>query len=116
MQRAQRASDDFTRQGAVEGLGSATYVQDAFTKPEGTIIGPLGIADGKAVVKVISHTPASMADLPAQRAAIRDELKSKKGRDRTALFEAGLRDALVKQGKIKIHQDVINRLTANYRG
>ena len=111
-----KSSDEFTRQGAVEGLGSASYVQDAFTKPDGTIIGPLGISDGRAVVKVISHSQANMADLPAQRAAIRDEIKNRKGRDRSALFEAGLRDALIKQGKIKIHQDVINRITANYRG
>ncbi len=47
---------------------------------------------------------------------LRDEIKSQKARDRNSLFEAGLRDALIKQGKIKIHQDVINRLLASYRG
>jgi hypothetical protein len=32
------------------------------------------------------------------------------------LFEEGIRDQLVKQGKVKIHQDVINRLVSSYRG
>jgi len=110
-----KTSDDFTRNGAVEGLGSAAYLKDVFTKPDGSLIGPLGIADGRVVVKVVSHTPADMSQLAAQRSAIRDEIKGRKARDRSQLFEAGLRQSLIKQGKIKIHQDVITRLTANYR-
>jgi hypothetical protein len=46
--------------------------------------------------------------------ALRDEIKSQKARDRNSLFEAGLREALIKQGKIKIHQPVIDRLLAGY--
>jgi peptidyl-prolyl cis-trans isomerase D len=111
-----KASDSFTRQGAVEGLGSASYVPDAFTKPAGTIVGPLGIPEGRVVVKVISQSAADMSQFLAQRSGIRDELKSNRARERSSLFEAGLRESLVKQGKIKIHQDVISRLTANYRG
>jgi hypothetical protein len=56
-----------------------------------------------------------MSQLPAQRNAIRDEIKSQRARDRYTLFESGVKDMLIKQGKIKIHQDVINRLVANYR-
>jgi hypothetical protein len=68
------------------------------------------------VAKVISHVDPDPAKLPEQRVALRDEIKSQKARDRNSLFEAGLRDALIKQGKIKIHQDVINRLLASFRG
>ena len=50
-----------------------------------------------------------------QRVQIRDEIKGQKGRDRNTLFDAGLRDTLVKQGKIKYHNDVISRLLASYR-
>ena len=32
------------------------------------------------------------------------------------LFEAGLRQHLIKEGKVKIHQDVVNRLVASYHG
>ena len=35
--------------------------------------------------------------------------------ERNALFENGVKDMLIKQGKIKIHQDVINRLISSYR-
>jgi peptidyl-prolyl cis-trans isomerase D len=111
-----RTSDDFTREGAVEGLGSASYVQEAFTKPDGSLLGPLGIADGRVVIRVLSHSPADMSQLAAQRDALRDEILSRKERDRGVLFEAGVRERLIKEGKIRIHQDVVNRLTASYRG
>ena len=46
---------------------------------------------------------------------IRDEIKSQRARERNTLFETGVRDMLIKEGKIKINQDVINRLIGNYR-
>ena len=56
-----------------------------------------------------------MSQLPAQRNIIRDDIKSQRARERNTLFESGVKDMLIKQGKVKIHQDVINRLIANYR-
>jgi hypothetical protein len=56
-----------------------------------------------------------MTQLAAMRGTIRDEIKSQKAKERNTLFESGLKDMLIKQGKIKIHQDVITRLIANYR-
>jgi hypothetical protein len=67
------------------------------------------------VAVVIAHIHPDLSKLPEQRAAIRDEIKSQKARERNSLFEAGVKDALTKQGKIKIHQDVLSRLIANYR-
>jgi len=110
-----KTSDEFARNGTVDGLGSASYVSEAFLKPDGTLLGPLNTPDGTVIAKVISHAQPDMSKLPAERDSIRDELKSQKARDRNALFETGVRDALIKEGKVKIHQDVINRLIANYR-
>jgi len=111
-----KTPDAFDRQGAVEGLGQASYISQAFLTPDGTILGPVGLPDGRVVVKVVAHVPPDMSQLPAQQSMIRDELKGKKARERNDLFEAGLREQLVKEGKIKIHQDVLNRLVANYHG
>lgn len=111
-----KTSDDVTRAGAIEGLGSASYIQEAFSDPDGTIFGPIPTPDATVVAKVVSHVQPDMSKLAEQRTAIRDELKSQKGRDRDALFEAGLRQALQKDGKIKVHEDVIKRLIASYQG
>jgi peptidyl-prolyl cis-trans isomerase D len=109
-------SDEFTRTGSVEGIGSASYILDAFAKPDGALFGPATSPDGTIVGKVVAHVPADMTKMAEQRNAIRDELKQQKARDRNTIFDAGLRDALIKQGKIKYHQDVIKRLIASYAG
>jgi peptidyl-prolyl cis-trans isomerase D len=111
-----KTSTEVDRAGKIEGLGIASYVSEGFSKPDGTIFGPVGVPDGGTIVaKVISHSDADMSQLAAQRSEIRDEIKSQKARERNTLFESGLKDMLIKQGKIKIHQDVITRLIANYR-
>jgi peptidyl-prolyl cis-trans isomerase D len=111
-----KTSEAVDRNGAVEGLGPASMLPDAFTKPVGTIIGPNGISDSKVVAKVVEKIPADMSGLAAARAGIRDQIKSEKSRTRNTLFEEGVRDTLIKEGKVKIHQNVINRLIASYHG
>jgi len=111
-----KTSSEVTRQGAIEGLGSASSLVEAFTKPAGSLIGPVTMLDAKVVAKIAARTDADMSGLAAQRDALRDELKNKQAQERERLFEEGLRQALIREGKIKIHQDVITRLTANYRG
>jgi hypothetical protein len=53
--------------------------------------------------------------LPLKTAEIRDDIKHNKARERNALFEDGVREQLIKEGKIKIHTDVLKRL-AGYSG
>ncbi len=109
-----KTSDEFNRAGSVEGIGSASYVQEAFARPDGTLFGPVSATDGILVGKVVSHIPPDMSKLAEQRNSIRDDIKTQKARDRNTLFEAGLRQSLVKEGKIKYHEDAIKRLIASY--
>ncbi|HTP32205.1 MAG TPA: peptidylprolyl isomerase [Candidatus Acidoferrales bacterium] len=111
-----KTSPDVDRAGNIDGLGSASYISEGFGRPDGSILGPVTTPDRATIVcKVVSHVAPDMSQLPAQRAAIRDEIKSQRARDRNMLFEAGIKDALIRQGKIKIHQQVIDRLLASYR-
>jgi peptidyl-prolyl cis-trans isomerase D len=111
-----KTSGDFDLSGNIEGLGSASYVREGFSLPVGSVFGPITTPDRATVVsKVIARVEPDMSGLAAQRATIRDEIKSQRARDRNMLFEAGVKDMLVKKGKIKIHQDVIDRLLASYR-
>jgi PPIC-type PPIASE domain len=109
-----KTSNEVDRAGNIDGLGNASYIWEGFARPDGTVFGPVGTPDGGTVVsKVIAHIQPDLSKLPEQRATIRDEIKSQKARERNSLFEAGLKDALKKH--IKIHQDVLSRLIANYR-
>lgn len=110
-----KQSTDFNRQGAVEGLGSASLLSDAFKAKDGAIVGPVGAADGKAVIEVVSHTAADMSGFAPQEATLRNEIKTKLSKERLGLFEAGVRKQLEKDGKIKIHQDTITRLVQGMR-
>jgi peptidyl-prolyl cis-trans isomerase D len=104
------------RAGSIEGLGTASMLTDVFTKPAGSLFGPTSIPNARVVGKVLEHLPADMSGLAAQRVAIHDEIKSHMAQDRSALFEEGVRDALQKEGKIKVHQQVFNRLIASFQG
>jgi peptidyl-prolyl cis-trans isomerase D len=109
-----KTSMDVNRQAAIESVGSASSIPDAFTKPVGSLFGPVTVPSGRVVAKVVAKTPANAAELPAQSASIRNELKQQQTRDRTALFEEGLKKRLEQQGKLKVHQDVITRLVQSY--
>jgi peptidyl-prolyl cis-trans isomerase D len=106
----------FDRSSSVEGLGSAAYFADAFTKPNGTILGPLAVPQGRVIAKVLEKVPADMSLLPAQRATLARELRGKKARERNELFAEGVREQLIKEGKLKIHKKVVDQLAASYRG
>ena len=85
-----------------------------------TVTAPAGslgdVARSQAALRAFLHGLPGVDQVGAeQRAAIRDEIKSQQARDRNTLFETGIREALIKQGKIKIHQEVINRLIGTYR-
>jgi peptidyl-prolyl cis-trans isomerase D len=110
-----KTSEPFKRQATVEGFGSATYIEDAFPKPDGTIMNPIPMPDATMIVKVIEHIPADMGQLAEQRDKIRDELKSQKARARGTLFQDGLVGELERQGKLKLHQDVIKRIIGSFR-
>jgi peptidyl-prolyl cis-trans isomerase D len=110
-----KTTDGFTRNDTPAGFGSANYVAQNFSSPDNTIAGPVLMPDGTVVLKVLAHIPADLSNLPAERVALRDQIKTEKAKQRDQLFEAGLKERLIQEGKIKIHQNVINSIIAGYR-
>lgn len=111
-----KTSNEFNRQEAIEGLGPATTVTEAFGKPAGALFGPLAIPDGSRIVgRLAARVPPPASTMAGQMQGVREELKQKKQQERVRLFEDGLRDRLTKEGKIKVHQDAIQRVISNYR-
>jgi peptidyl-prolyl cis-trans isomerase D len=109
-----KTSSDVNRTGAIENVGSLSTLTDAFSKPEGGLFGPITVPGGRVIAKVVAKIPADLTELPVQSSAIREDLKQQKTRDRQTLFETGLKKRLEDEGKLKIHQDVINRLVQSY--
>jgi len=110
-----KSTDFFTSSGAAEGIGSASVLADYFNKPVGTVFGPLPASNQTIVGKVAGHQDADMAQFAQQRDSIIEQLKGKKKADRIGLLRDSILTDLIRQGKVKKHEAVIQRLIAQYR-
>jgi peptidyl-prolyl cis-trans isomerase D len=110
-----KSTDFFTTSGAAEGLGSGIIFANYFSKPVGTVFGPLTANNQSIVGKVSGRQDADMSKFPQERDSIVTALKSQKAADRQNLFQDSVLTDLIRRGKVKKHQSVIDRLVAQYR-
>jgi peptidyl-prolyl cis-trans isomerase D len=111
-----KTTQEFTRDGAADGIGPASLLQAAFEQPVGSVFGPVALDTQRFVCEIESKIPADMTKLDAaSRSALRSEIKSEKGRERMGLFTDSVRNALIREGKLKIHQRVMDQVVGNYR-
>lgn len=103
---------EFTRTDAVEGIGSAAYLEDAFKKPAGSVFGPINVQGRSVIVKVISRTEPSLALLDVQRDEITNALKQRKVQERRDLTYDSIVTRLSAEGKIKVNKAVQTRFIA----
>jgi hypothetical protein len=106
----------FTVEGAADGIGPASYLQEAFQKPVDSMIGPITLGNQVFLVKVADKQVADAAALQAARDEIVLSIKQRKAQERKELFEDGLLTRLIKEGKVKKNQDTIKRLVNQYVG
>jgi peptidyl-prolyl cis-trans isomerase D len=111
-----KSSKEFARDGGIDGLGPANYLSEAFRASVGEVMGPVAVNDLRAVYKVVAKLPASEDQLAAERETLAQQVRSSKSRSRLEIFEDSVKQRLLEEGKIKIHQDVISRLTSSYAG
>jgi len=109
------STDFFTRSGAIEGLGSGTMLADEFQKPVGTIFGPISASNQTVVGKITGRQDVDLSQLAKERDSIVLQLKGKKYADRQSLLQDSVLTDLIQRGKVKKHQQVIDRLIAQYR-
>jgi len=109
------STDFFPRTGAAEGIGSASFLGKSFDLPVGSVFGPVDVGNQTIVGKIVDRQAGNVALLAQQRDQIVLELKSKKAQDRQSLFQDSILNQLIKSGKVKKHQDVIDRLVARYK-
>ena len=108
-------STDFSRNDSVEGLGPAVYLEEAFSKPSGTVLGPVMIQGKDVVSLVVGRTEADMIGFVAEKDQILLGIKKKKAADRNELVMDSILAKLTDEGKVKIHRDAIQRLLGQMR-
>jgi peptidyl-prolyl cis-trans isomerase D len=110
-----KTTDFFNRQGAAEGIGSASYFDSAFPKSAGAVIGAVNVGTQTVVAKVAAKQAPDPAKLAQEHQRIVLELKDKKTSERNQLFQDSIMAKLTQEHKIKIHKDVINRIVQSFR-
>lgn len=110
-----KSTDEFTRAGAAEGLGSPEAFPQAFSQPVGGTFGPVNLGGRYLFARIDSRTEPDPSKLAAQRDELVADVKSRKAKMRKELLDDGILEALSREGKLKIHQDVIDRIVAGYR-
>jgi peptidyl-prolyl cis-trans isomerase D len=108
-------SIEFNHTDSVEGLGGAVQIPDVFTKPVGSFLGPMKLQDRQVVIQIVEQKAIDPAQLSQERETILAQLKQKKGITDNDLFMDSVLDKLVAEGKVKIHRDVVKRLTGSVR-
>jgi peptidyl-prolyl cis-trans isomerase D len=108
-------SVDFTRNDSVEGLGHAALVPDAFTKPAGTVVGPVEISGRQVIYKVLDQTRIDPSKVPAdERDKVLSELKQTKAQQDMMLFMDAVVNQLKADGKVKVYENVIRQFAASF--
>jgi len=105
----------FGRTDSIEGLGPAASLEDAFTAPVGTVLGPLMIQGRDIVAKVTERSQADLTALPVEHDAILSQLKQKKAQDRNSLLMDGILAKLTSEGKVSVNQKEIQGMVASLR-
>jgi hypothetical protein len=73
-----KESSDFAANEYVEGIGSATQLNDAFTLNPGQVSTVITAGTNQVLFKVVSHTPANDGDFAAQSDQLTEELLDQK--------------------------------------
>lgn len=111
-----KTSPAFSRLDSVEGIGSGVYLEQAFEKPVGAVVGPFQASGQTVVCKVIEHIDADMSQFNEdQRRQITEELRRQRAQQRRELLQESILAELVQKGKVKIYQRNIERLISLYR-
>ena len=112
-----KTTQEFGRDGAADGIGPGASLTAAFEQPVGSVFGPVLVENQRFLCKVESRKDADLSQLtPAVREELRTEIRQNKGKQEVELFMDSIRNSLLRQGKIKIHKDVMNQVIATYRG
>ncbi len=102
------------RMGSIEGFGLASSASEAFSKNPGEVAGPFRSGGGAFFMRVDEKVAADLTQMVAQRDQLLNELKNRRARDRRAIFTESILQSLIKNKKVKIYEDSINRLLGTF--
>jgi peptidyl-prolyl cis-trans isomerase D len=104
-----KTSDYFARSGSIPDVGTGKQVTGAFTMNVGQVSAPVNLSGNWLVFKVVAKNEPNPDDLTAQHNDIQQQLLQTKQDAAYEAFKTSLQDQLKKEGKLVIHDDVMQR-------
>jgi len=95
---------------SIPNLGPAVFLQDAFSKGVGTVVGPVLLQGRTVVAKIVAKTEADMAGLAAERASLMAGLKSARAQQTNQLWMDSIVRDMTASGDIVVNQAAIQQL------
>ncbi len=102
----------FSRSDSVPDAGSAKQFIAAFTQPVGTVGYPVAFGTNWMVYRDVQHDPVSMDGFAKQKDAIETQLLQAKRQAAYEAFRTSLEARLRQEGKLKINEDNLKKLTS----
>ena len=109
-----KTSAEIGRDGAIEGVGDANAFAELFSKPVGSVIGPVNVMGQYVVAKSVAKVEPSAEQYQTMRTGIVDGLKKKMANERYMLFKDSVMQHLIEKGKVKRNQKAIDALMQSY--
>jgi hypothetical protein len=106
-----KTSEPFPRTGSIPDLGSAKLLSVAFALPVGQAGDPVFLGINWLVYRVAQHDPVSQDDFAKQKSAVEARALQAKRQTAYELFRSSLETRLRQEGKLRVNQDNMKRLT-----
>jgi peptidyl-prolyl cis-trans isomerase D len=107
-------TQEVARTDDLEGIGTARQIEEAFTRNPGDFFGPVRITGGALLVKVLEKKAADLTGLAAQREALTQQIKRQRAQERQELFKEGILNELIREKKVKVYDENVQRLTERF--
>jgi peptidyl-prolyl cis-trans isomerase D len=108
-------SQDFTVQDQVADLIPGSALSSAFTLQPGQASQAIPVGSTYVVFQVVSHTLANEADFASQKETLSTQLLQQKRDLAFEIYQANLKDQLLRSGKLKINKSALKSFLAGYQ-
>ncbi len=95
---------------SIPGIGPAAFLQEAFVKGTGTVVGPIVVSGRTVVAKVIAKNDADLAGLPAEREQLLAGLKGARAQQTNQLWMDSIVREMTAKGEIVVNQAAMQQL------
>ena len=111
-----KASDPVTREAPIPLLGKLTELDPkAFSRQVGEVAGPFSVGSGQVIYHVDLRLAPQEEDFAKQKDQIQERLLNQKRQLTFSVFQDDLKRKLEASGDLRVHRDVLTRLTQTYR-